>query len=918
MGIEPQRSFRLSKEQKRIVQHRNGHLQVIACAGSGKTEAISCRIATLIAEGTLPSKVVAFTFTERAAESLKTRIIRRVGERMGTNFLDRLGPTFIGTIHAFCMRMLQDHVPTFASYDVLDDHRHAGLLSREHSRIGLNRLGNRHWGPIQDFLRNAEVVENELIDYDRFSRTPFGRCYKGYLAMLNQYHFLTYGQLIAQAVQALKDPSIYDHVHGSLRHLIVDEYQDINPAQERLIRLLARNPVHLCVVGDDDQAIYQWRGSTVENILTFRKRYKKADSRPLTTNRRSRPRIIATANGFSASIHPRLPKKMKEYRPSSRGPEVQCWSAATPEDEAEVISNTITSLVKYGFRLRDIGILLRSVRTSSPPIIGALQERNIPFRCAGRTGLFLQSEVRILGQTYAWLSDNMWKHQKYGDQEEVHLKDLLQGFQKHFRVSPNRFPRLKTYLEKWYAAAHNQKDPANLVGDYYRLLKLLRVDRLDLANPAAAARMGSLARFSQLLADFEHIKRRSGKIDGKWHWGQDRGLWLYKTLFNYLQFYAMDAYEDFDGEETFESDAVDLLTIHQAKGLEWPVVFVPCLVEGRFPSRFTGKSQDWLISSRAFPREGRRRYEGSEADERRLLYVAMTRARDMLYLSRFQRKKNHFRASRFFMEVAKKDPEPVRKLRLPNQIATENEDTNKISLSFSEVAAYENCPLSYRLSSLLGFQPQLAIELGYGKAVHQILRRIADFTRDHHVIPNTEEMEDIFQEEFYLPFAHQAAYDELCSAARKLVDRYLSKYREDLFRTWETERPFELHLEHGNVAGRADVILDQEDRVSGSLALVDYKTARYKESENLHEFQLAIYAAAGKGEGLAVRAAYLHDLKEGERSPVPVNTVATAKARHRADQVIAGIQSGKFDAKPEKSKCSGCDFRFVCSHGPAR
>ncbi len=152
MGAAPQLAFKLSSEQEKIVGFRDGHLQVIACAGSGKTEAISSRIASLLADGALPEQIVAFTFTERAAASLKTRIVRRVSERVSATMLDRLGPMYVGTIHAYCMRLLQDHAPEFANFDVLDDHRQAGLLSREYRRIGLDQLGDRHWAPDPRFL----------------------------------------------------------------------------------------------------------------------------------------------------------------------------------------------------------------------------------------------------------------------------------------------------------------------------------------------------------------------------------------------------------------------------------------------------------------------------------------------------------------------------------------------------------------------------------------------------------------------------------------------------------------------------------------------------------------------------------------------------------------------------------------------
>src|SRR5256885_2178653 len=304
----------LSPEQEAVVAHRGSDLQVIACAGSGKTESISRRVAALIAEGAEPASIVAFTFTERAAAELKDRITRRVAEVKGDTFRDRLGPMFVGTIHAYCFRLLQDYVPRFGNFDVLDENRHAGFLSREFRRIGLNKLATRHWAPIRDFARTVDVIANEFIPPNALAGTPLGECYAAYRQSLNRHHFLTFSQIITGALEALEDDEIREQVRKPLRHLLVDEYQDINPSQERLIELLGAAPVELTVVGDDDQSIYQWRGSDVRNILTFRQRRPGATSVELDTNRRSRPAIISAANGFAQTIPNRLQKEMKALR----------------------------------------------------------------------------------------------------------------------------------------------------------------------------------------------------------------------------------------------------------------------------------------------------------------------------------------------------------------------------------------------------------------------------------------------------------------------------------------------------------------------------------------------------------------------------------------------------------------------------
>ncbi|HEV3260504.1 MAG TPA: ATP-dependent DNA helicase [Gemmataceae bacterium] len=824
---------------------------------------------------------------------------------------------FVGTIHAYCLHMLQDHVPEFGNFDILDENKLAGLLSREHKRLELSKIGTQHWRPIFDFLRNADVIENELLDPTPMKGTPFGDCYFAFKQTLLRYHFLTYGLLISAAVKALSRPEVFERVHGPLRHLIVDEYQDINPAQEKLISLLAQPAVHLCVVADDDQAIYQWRGSDVSNMLEFTQRYKPTTSLPLSSNRRSRPKIIATANAFAESISPRLPKRMKPHRRAS-GPEVHWWAAETVPDEAEVIADTIEKLRKKGYRHKDIAILFRSVRTSSPPLIEVFQERGIPFRCAGRTGLFFQPEASVLGKTYAWLCKNDWKNERYGQSAPVNLEDLVAEFQAVFNGGKT-VAGLEQYLNDWKALISDTTAPVNLVRDYYRLLNLLSVQNLDLNDASASARMGCLARFSHILADFEHVTRRARYVEEAgervFRGGQDRGTWFYQRLFNYLQYYALDAYEDFEGEDTFDLDTVDILTVHQAKGLEWPVVFLPGLVQGRFPSKYAGQGQDWLIPDSLFPAEARSRYEGGEVEERRLFYVALTRAKDMVYLSRFRKKESRFQASLFLVEVAGGDPAVAGSLPLPEPFVPPKDEAEEVpTVSFSELASYEGCPLRYRFSTSFGFQPQLVRELGYGRAIHHILRHVAELTKKKKALPTVAEVQKVFEDAFYLPFANNATFDQLFGQAKALVGKYLAEHSDDLLRVWETERAFELHLEKGVVNGRADVILDREGGKVSHLAIVDYKTANDPKTDDIFAFQLAIYAAAGRGEGLKVDAAYLHALKEGKRRSVPVDSVAVRVARKRADVLIEGIAGGEFPARPEASKCRSCDVRAICKY----
>jgi ATP-dependent DNA helicase UvrD/PcrA len=900
---------RLRGDALRAVRHRGSHLQIIASAGSGKTEVVAQRVADLFASGVEPSALVAFTFTERAAEALKSRIELRVAERLGPAFLDRINGCFVGTIHAYCFRLLQQHVPRYETYDVLDEHRLAAFVTREANRIGIKSLTGRLFSSIQVFLANVDVVDNELLQVDQLE-DPFREMVERFHAQLEQYRLLTYGQLIARAIQELDRPEIRTVVHGPLRHLIVDEYQDVNPAQEALIRRLAAAPVELCIVGDDDQSIYQWRGSDVGNIVTFADRYPGVARFEITTNRRSRPAIIAAANRFATTIEGRLPKRMQPAREAAE-PEVVLWRASTEADEAELIARSIVELHRRGFRYRDIAVLVRS-SASYPKLLAAFERHGIPPAPAGRTGLFTHPDAQRFGRTFAFLADNEWRPEVYGRGARVSLDALVDDYGDGFELDHAGRARIRRRLVAWRREAETPTRPADLVGEFYELLADCGVKAWDLNDPVRVARLGALARCSTILADYESVRRRSrpdptqpGQAVG----GQDRGPWYYRWLAIHIQNWALGAFEGFEGEDEVGLDAVDLTTVHQAKGLEWPVVFVPCVSASRFPSSRTGSRRDWRVPTRHFRPA---RYEGTVNDERRLFYVATTRARDWLSVSTHDVVNTRAVApSPFLLQLnGGETPPPARSLVLPTRPPAQASDESLPVLAFSELASFGECGLAYRMRTLLGFEPPLAPELGYGKAVHHIMREVAEHTTRHGRPPTPRQLDRLFDDSFYLPAANKVAHRQLKDAARRLVDRYIQRYGEDLRRVWAVERPFELHLPNAVVIGRADVILDQEGGRPQSLAIVDYKTAA--DGEHAHDLQLQVYANAGRREGLDVRAAYVHDLKRADRDTVDVSANAVATSERTVVTLVDRLRSKDFSAQPEPLRCGRCDVRPLC------
>jgi len=713
-------------------------------------------------------------------------------------------------------------------------------------------------------------------------------------------------------VRELERPALAADLHAELRHLIVDEYQDVNPAQERLVELLAGPGVELCVVGDDQQAIYQWRGSDVGNILGFAKRYPDVATFEITTNRRSRPHLIEVANRFAATIPERIEKAMTPARSPAPGgePEVVVWPAPTEIDEAGWIANLILDLAEQGVRYRDTAVLVRG-RAAYRQLVEQFQTFDIPVQPGGRTGLFDQPEAVVIGETIAWLSDIEWR-EGFGPSRKITEPDLLADYGSVFGLDQAGQNRLRRLLREWKKAVPRTDRTADLVGELYTLLAELGVRDWDLTDPIAVNRIGTLARFSSLLADYEAVRRRARPdpdVAGEQVGGEDRGLWYYRNLAIHIANYAQGAYEGFDGEADFELDAVDLTTVHRAKGLEWPAVFVPSMTANRFPTTRTGSVQDWLVPRDRFDAA---RYEGSDGDERRLFYVAITRSRDWLSISRHRRVTTKaVAASPYYLDVAEHETEPEA-IRLPTIEQPGAGLGDPIDITYSELAMFLECGHAFRLRELIGFQPRLAPELGYGKAVHHVMRAVAEATQATGEVPSAKEIDRILDSSFFLPSANKPAHRQLKDAARRLVTAYATNHAADLHRIWETERPFELHLEGVTISGRADVILDKEDGVPTALAIVDYKTSTSGTPLD-HALQLQVYADAGRREGLDVRGAYVHDMKAAVRQPIPVDpqTVADAEA------VVAGA-AGKIRAREYTPSpgpcCRRCEVRTICRH----
>lgn len=416
-----------TQDQLQAIQTIDKNLQIIACAGSGKTEVISARIVNILKslaqEGIKPENIVAFTFTVKAAAELKNRIYRLCMEQLNTD--KGLGDMYIGTIHGFCLNVLQEPpLYRFLKYNVLTEVHQRLFIDRYSTQSGLTstpllRGGNlRRWLDSRLYQQLLSIRSEAELAEDQIP-TEVDAALRQYRNLADEYCYLDYTTILTEALNALHThEELRTKIRDRLKYLIVDEYQDVNPLQEQIIRELFELCGNICVVGDDDQTIYQWRGSDVNNIITFTDRYPNVETVPLNLNFRSSQSVVETSRQIIERLPTRLPKAMESsnVQPTNRG-DILSLEFTNPNEEAEWVSTKIQQL--YGTRYRDkpdqkntrgltysdMSVLLRSVRNDARPIMQALDRAGIPYIVGGMDGLFDTPEIQCIVAVFAYLAD---------------------------------------------------------------------------------------------------------------------------------------------------------------------------------------------------------------------------------------------------------------------------------------------------------------------------------------------------------------------------------------------------------------------------------------------------------------------------------------------------------------------------------
>lgn len=895
------RPYKLAKNQEEAVLSESNYNKIIAGAGAGKTETLTRRIVYLIlANGVEPSSIVAFTFTERAAQAMKSRIYQRVGE-LDPNKLKRLGEMYVGTIHAYVKRVLDDYFK-FGNYDVLDENQEIAFLMRHGWDIGINKYSKNYSESCQIFLRTVNMIWDDLLDRTKLETNvpDFYEKLLHYEYLLDKNKLLTFGRMIPLAVQKLiENPESLNGV----KHLFVDEYQDINRAQGDLIKIIGKN-CEIFVIGDPRQSIYQWRGSDERFFDSFEENFKGTKTITFKENLRSGKRIVKNANKFTETFKKAYYEHMEAIRKEDGF--IGLVECEKPEDEAIWIADQIQDLVETrGLNYSDIGTLTRSVSLAARPLINVLKQRNIPYIVGGKVGLFKREEAQALGLIFAWFyMDGFWVEDQRKWDKQITGDNLLTTALYSWRsVYQYNMPSDVELRLREIKADLNSKRSLykNFTSAYQDILVALGFENLNYKDSNDVTIMANLGRFNNLLTDYETANRVGGRTP---NWKKDL-----KGLCWYMNSYAASAYEEQPSEDIRGIDAVQVMTVHQAKGLEWPVVFLFSTVDGRFPSKAVGRKLNWC----GLPRDlfDASRYESDLEDERKLLYVAITRARDALIISYFKQMGKRMSRSQFIEDLDFSMVTSLERKALP--IFPVDKLKNRdimLTLSASKITAYLRCPYMFLLRNVQRFQPGLNEATGFGNGVHYCLRRTLELLKtDEKLGPITAAAKAV-DNDFFMPFASGKVFENYKNGARRSVINYASSFGDDLQRSTEVEYRIEFPVHNATVTGRIDVMSDLEVR--------DYKTLDYREGDDSvsakeAELQVRLYAAGLKSVGRAVNKGSIAFLSSEVINivPVDVSEIQIDRALKEAERVVKGVYSKQFNPDPGEH-CNDCDMKNIC------
>ncbi len=967
-NTEMKRNKNLDKNQQAAIKHKNGPLLIIAGAGTGKTTVITERVKHLIVERKIPSQnILALTFTEKAAFEMQERI----------DVLLPFGLTnmWIYTFHSFCDKILRDEAYTIGldpNYKLISESGSILLLKRHLFDLKLKfykPLGNptkfldallKHFSRLKD----EDITPNEYFLWakklknleEKNQYIELATAYKIYEEIKVKESLMDFGDLISNTLLVFrKRPNVLKRYQNLFKYILVDEFQDTNYAQNELAMLLARKNKNITVVADDDQSIYRFRGAAISNVLQFRKNYKQAKIIVLTNNYRSSQTILDASynliqynNPNRLEVSEKINKKLKSVS-NLEEKDIRVIRSARGEDEADDIAKEIKSLAKT-YDYKDVAILVRA-NNHSQSITQALQRHKIPYQFLGPGYLFKQEEIKDLIAYLNFLSNlsdsvslfrvlsmeifnisiielnyllNFAKTKNYSlfealfELDQKFLNKKTKNKLTHFREMTKR------HLEKAKKETAGEILYSFLV-DTGLLLTFNSVDSLKKEKA-----IQNIAKLFDRIKNFESENPNSSIFDAS--------EWINLMLETGDSPTAADL-------DIRNENAVNILTVHSSKGLEFKVVFLVNLVIDRFPTR--ERAEKIQLPKNLIKENLPVTSDFHIEEERRLFYVGMTRAKELLYFTAaktYAEGKRLKKLSPFIFESlpklqvtkTEKETEQLSLLKTLSSYEKTEEKKEKQKplkityINYSNLQMFDICPLHYKAKVILNIPTPKSFVQSFGISMHNTLYNFYKLVQVNK-IPSQEELLTILDKNWINEGYNNKKHErENYERAIKTLKNFYKNECEPTgnvpygkkanlpVKPLALELPFSFNLK-GNikVSGKIDRI---DKRKDGGIDIIDYKTGEDNpKAQKAHELQLAIYALAAikvKDEILNRSAKditlTLHFIETNEKKSM---TFTAKDLKSFENELLTKIKEiEKSDFKCSKNVlCKNCEYKILCN-----
>lgn len=997
----------LNEEQKQAVTAGDGPVLVLAGAGTGKTTVITKRIAWLINEKKAkPDEILALTFTDKAAEEMETRVY----ELVPYGFVD----AWISTFHAFGDRIIRENAVFLGlggAVNILSDSK-AVVFFKEHlDALGLkifSSLGNpeKH---VKDILSYFSKLKDENISPSEYLKWSTVNCqrstvnnedqqlYEKHLELANAYanyqklmaenSFLDYGDQIVTALALFRShKDILARYQKQFKYILVDEFQDTNYAQAELVKMLAGKNANIMVVGDDDQSIYRFRGASTSNILNFTKTYKNSKVIALIKNYRSTKQILDSAYKLISHNNPhRLEVELKiskKLESQTEGPTPKHIHCDTLTNEAHRVAELIKEKNEAGESYKNIAILVRG-NVRAEPFVQALNYFGIPYKFSGSSGLYSRPEIRLIIQFLRAVSDpldnlafyHLITSEIYGLNETVaiYISNYARKTNKHMEKICAETESIdlgielseanKTILNNFCQDIEFFRSIASKysAGEFiYELLKKTGylkslITKSDAGDALSTLKIENIAQFFKKVTEFENIS-------------QEKSIMAFVRDLDIL----MEAGENpAVFEVDADIDAVNILTIHKSKGLEFNVVFLASLVTNIFPSRMKTNFLDVPAELSEDLGEEIDPKEAHIAEERRLFYVGITRAKKELFLTSAEDYggKRVKKISPFVLEAleftnqefsktktsAKEFIERFQKTDVMHTLPKRFWEKDVIVLTPHQIDDYLSCPKKFEYIHVLRIPILKDHRVVYGSAMHKAIEYYYRLRVAEKLVTATD-LHKIFEEswnsEGFISAEHEQKRFE---AGKKALTEFFEREKNRELPT-AIEAPFSVYFENlveknaVRINGRYDAVFntDSTDRktngtnnksvksgaeslnqisvkfvqksVSSEIEIRDFKTSEVLEDEKAEDKakknrQLAIYALAYEQlNGKLPEFVSLYFVDSGILAKVSKKPAELEKTRGEIKTVVEGLLKNDFKAKPGFNECSWCAYSADCPY----